>query len=127
MPPAPAWKEKPLRMMPATRRKSATYLCDQEAIGRAGDLRGAGDDLRGIADGWDFDHVVNIVALDLPGNAGERNEVVGDDDDLVGVHRVGEREAERTAGGLAVEPLALPKISAVGAAMTATSMCTSPS
>ena len=47
-----------------------------------------------------FDDVVHVVALDLPGHARERNEVVGDDDDVVGIDGIGEREAERTAGGL---------------------------
>ncbi len=41
---------------------------------------------------------VDVVALDLPRQTGERHEVVGDDDDVVGVDRVGEREAEQTAG-----------------------------
>src|SRR5581483_8067078 len=50
----------------------------------------------------DFDDVVDVVALDLPWHAGERNEVVGDNDDAVGVHGVGESKAEGAAGALAV-------------------------
>ena len=46
----------------------------------------------------DLDDVVDVVALNLPGNAREGNEVVGDDDDAVGVNRVGQRESERSAG-----------------------------
>ena len=52
---------------------------------------------RGIADGVNLDHVVNVVALDLPGNAGERHEIVGHDDDAIGIDGIGERKSQRTA------------------------------
>ena len=77
-------------------------LGDAQAFGRACDLGGAGDDFRGIADGIDLDDVVHVVALNLPGDAGERHQVIGDHDDVVGIHRVGQGEAERTAGRCAV-------------------------
>ena len=98
MPPAPAWKENPLLHDSGFAQEASDKFGDAQAIGRARDLRGAGDDLRGIADGVDFDDVVDVVALDLPGNAGERNEIVGDDDDVVGVHGVSKRKAQRAAG-----------------------------
>jgi len=45
-------------------------------------------------DGFDFDHVVDVVALDLPRHAGERDQVVGHDDDVVGVGGVGQCETQ---------------------------------
>ncbi len=88
--------------MPASRRKARHELRDTQAVGGARDLGSAGDDLRRIADRFDFNDVVDVVALNLPGNAGERDEIVGDDDDVVGVDGVGERKAERAASRLAV-------------------------
>ena len=102
MPPAPAWKEKPSRMMPASRRELGDHLGDQQPVGALRDLGGAGDDLRRVADGWNLHDIVDVVALDLPGNAGEGHQVVGDDDDVVGVEGIGQREAERAAGRRAV-------------------------
>ena len=86
----------------AVAQEARNQLGNAQAVGTARDLRGAADDLRGIADGIDLDDVVHVVALDLPGNAGERNEIVGDDDDAVGVDGIGQREAQRAAGRLAV-------------------------
>ncbi len=76
-----------------------------QAVGRARDLRGAGNNLRRIADGIDFHDIIDIVALNLPGNAGEGNQIVGDHDDVVGVDRIGQREAQRSAGRLAVRSI----------------------
>ena len=53
--------------------------------------------IEGSPDGVDLDHVVNVVALDLPGNARERNEIVGHDDDAVGIDGIGEGNSQRTA------------------------------
>ncbi len=69
------------------------------AVRARGDPGGAGDDLARVADRGHLDHDVDVVALDLPRDARERHQVVGDDDDLLGVHRVGEGEAEQAAGG----------------------------
>ncbi len=80
---------------------------DPQAVGRARDLRRARNNLRRIADRVHFHHVVDVVALNLPRNAGERNQIVGDDDDVVGIDRIGQREAQRSAGGLAVRAVAV--------------------
>ncbi len=69
-------------------------LRDQQAIGALGDFGRAGDDQRGIANRFDFDDVVHVVALDLPGDAGEGHQVVCHHDHAVGVHRIGQRESE---------------------------------
>jgi hypothetical protein len=72
-------------------------LGDEETVGAARDLRRARHDLRRITDHRNLDDPIHVVALDLPGNARERHEVVRDDDHPVGVHRVGECEAQRPA------------------------------
>ena len=61
-----------------------------------------GNNLGGIADGIDGDDVVDVVALNLPGNAGEGNQVVGHGDDMIGVDRIRQRKTQRAAGGLAM-------------------------
>ncbi len=91
----------------AVAQKSRDEIRDAQAVGAARDLRGAADDLRRIADGFDFDDVVHVVALDLPGNAGKRNQVVGHHDHAVGIDRVGQREAQRAAGRLAVRAVSV--------------------
>ena len=87
--------------MPASRMKRATCSAIFSRSGLRVISRGAGDDLRRVADRGHLDHVVHVVALDLPGHAGEGNQVVGDHDDVVGVHGIGQREAERAARRLA--------------------------
>ena len=78
-----------------------------QPVGTARDLRGAADDLRGIADGVHFDDIVHVVALNLPGHAGEGHKVVGDDDDAIGINRIGQREAQRAASRLAVRAVGI--------------------
>src|SRR5262249_10258791 len=84
-------------------------LGNAQAVGRARELGGAGDDFRGIADRVDFDDVVDIVALNLPGDAGEWHEIIGDDDYVVGIDGVGQGEAEGAAGGLTVGAVSVAK------------------
>ncbi len=94
-------------MIPLSRRKRAT----SSEIRRRSGLRVICvvplTIMRGIADGIDLDHVVNVVALDLPRNAGERNEIVGHHDDAIGVDGIGERESQRAAGRLAVRAVGI--------------------
>jgi len=77
-------------------------FADAQPIRRSCDLRGAADDLRRITNTWYFDDVIHIVALDLPRHGRERHEVIGDYEYTVRVHRIRQREAQRSAGALAV-------------------------
>ena len=70
-------------------------------------MRCAGNNLGGIADGVDLDDVIDIVALNLPGNARERNKVVSNGDDMIGVDGIRQRKTERAAGGLAMRAVAV--------------------
>src|SRR5665811_1964731 len=65
---------------------------------RQRDLRCAGNDLARIPDRGYLDYIVDVVALDLPWNAGERNETVGHDDDPVRVKGICQGKTQRTAG-----------------------------
>ena len=47
---------------------------------------GSGDWPGRVADGVDLDHTVDVVALDLPRDAGKRHPVVGDDDGEIDAH-----------------------------------------
>ncbi len=78
-------------------------LGDPPAVGALGDPRRPGDDLGRVADRVHLDDEVDVVALDLPGQAGEGHQVVGDHDDLFGVDRIGEGETEQPAGRRTVD------------------------
>ena len=102
-------------------------LGNQQTVGRARDLRRAGNDFSGIANRIDLHDIVDVISLNLPGDAGKGNEVIGGSDHMIGVDRIRQCESERAASRLPCGPSALPNASAVGAAITATSLCTSPS
>ena len=68
-----------------------------------------GDNLGWVANGIDGHDVVDIVALNLPGNAGEGNQVVGHSDHLVGIDGIRERKAQRAAGRLAMRAVTVAK------------------
>ena len=76
-------------------------LGHHKAHGIAGDLGGAGDDAGGIADGFHGNHIINIGLVDGALCEGIGHQIVGDDDDLFGVHGVGEGVAQGAAGGSA--------------------------
>ena len=82
-------------------------LGDAQAIWRARNLRCARDDFRRIADGVDLNHIIHVVSLNLPRDAREGNQVVRDDDDVVRVDRICQRETQKTAGGLALGAIAV--------------------
>ena len=72
--------------------------CHLQAHRVAGNLGGTGDDAGRVADLVNLDDVVDINLRD--GEADQRvgDQVVGDNDNLLGVHRVGECVADRAAG-----------------------------
>ena len=74
-------------------------LGHHQAHGVAGDLGGAGHDALGVADGGNLHHVIDVNFRDRPAQQRIGHQVVGDDDDLFGVHRVREGVAEAAAGG----------------------------
>ena len=79
--------------------ESRDILGDQQTIRALRDLRGSGDDLLRVSDRVYFDDVIYIVSLDLPGNAWKGDEIIRDDDHMLGVYGVGEGESKRTACG----------------------------
>ena len=79
------------------------HFGDHQAVGALGQLGGAGDDLARVADLVEDDDLVHVVALNLPRHAGERHEVVGHHDHVVGVQRIDQAEAEAAARGRAVD------------------------
>jgi len=89
--------------------KAGGILGDEKTGGRTGDLGRARDDLARVADGVDHHDIIDVAALDAPGMAGKIHKVIGHHHHLVGEERVGQSEAERAAGGGAVD--------AVGVAM----------
>ena len=93
--------------MPASREKSRDQFGDAQAVGRASDLGRARNNFRGIADRVHLNNVVDIVALNLPGHAREGNQIVGDDDNVVGVDRIGKRKAKGSASGFPVRAIAV--------------------
>ena len=74
-------------------------LGHHQAHGVAGDLGGAGHDALGVADGGNLHHVVDINLRDRPAQQRIGHQVVGDHDDLLGIHRVREGVAQASAGG----------------------------
>ena len=74
-------------------------LGHHQTHGIAGDLGGAGHDALGVADGGHLHHVINVNLRDRPAQQRIGHQVVGDHDDLLGVHRVREGVAQASAGG----------------------------
>ena len=91
--------------MPAVAQEARDQLGNAQTVGTARNLRRAADDLGRIADRIDLDDVIYVVALDLPRNARKRDQVVGDDDDAVGIYRIRQRKAQRAASRLAVRAI----------------------
>src|SRR6185369_2570585 len=60
-----------------------------QAIWRTRDLSSARDNFRRVANRLNFDDIVHVVSLNVPGNARERNQIVSDDDDVIGVDGIG--------------------------------------
>jgi len=75
--------------MPASRRKRATNSAIRRRSGERVIWVVPETIFAGVADGIDFDYVVNVVTLNLPRDAGEGNQIIGDYDDVVGVSGVG--------------------------------------
>ena len=74
-------------------------LGHHQTHGVAGDLGGAGHNALGIADGGHLHHVIDVDLRDRPAQQRIGHQVVGDDDDLPGVHRIREGVAQASAGG----------------------------
>ena len=65
--------------------KSRDQFGDAQAVGRAGDLGRSLNNFRGVANRVHLHDIVDVIALNLAGHAGEGNEIVGYDDHVVGV------------------------------------------
>ena len=88
--------------MPASRRKRATNSAMRKRSGERVICVVPETILAVIADGVNGHHVVDVVPLNLPGNAGERNEIVCHHDYVIGIDGIRQRETQRTTGGLAM-------------------------
>ena len=51
-----------------------------------------------VAGALHLDDIVHELALDLPRDARERNEIVRDNDDVIGIDRIGQGKSQRAAG-----------------------------
>ena len=75
---------------PCLAQEARHELGDAQPVGRTSDLSRAGYDPCGIADRINLYDEVNVVTLDLRGNARERNQVVSHNNDLIGVDGIGQ-------------------------------------
>ena len=71
---------------------------DQQLLGVLGIAGGPGHDALGVADVVGHDHIVHLELRDGPGGVGIGHQVVGDDDDVVGIGGVGAGIAQGAAG-----------------------------
>ena len=93
--------------MPASRRKLATNSAMRRRSGERVICVVPETIFVGIADGIDGHHVVDVIALNLPGNARKRYKIVGHRDYMIGINGICQREAKRAARGLAVGAVAV--------------------
>ena len=71
---------------------------DQQLLGVLGIAGGPGHDALGVADVVGHDHIVHLELGDGPGGVGIGHQVVGNDDDVVGIGGVGAGIAQGAAG-----------------------------
>ncbi len=70
---------------PRTFTKLCRHFGDQQPVGAFGDLGSSGDDLFCNAYLVHFHHIIHIISLDLPRNGRERNQIIGNNDHLIGI------------------------------------------
>ena len=70
----------------------------QQTVGALCDFRGPADDLFRDTDLIHHHDVIHEISVDLPGDAGKGDQVVGHHDHLVGILAVGQCKTQQTAG-----------------------------
>jgi len=87
--------------------EGSAVLSDEEGLGVRGETGGARDDALVVTDGRNDDDAVDPVLSDGGGGAGVLDEVVCDDNDVLGKLGVDRGVGERAAGALAEETVAV--------------------
>jgi len=87
--------------------EGGAVLTDLEGLGVSGQTGGARDDALVITDRGNDDNAINPVLTDADRSARILDEVVGDNDDVLGKLGIDCRVGERTAGALAKETVAV--------------------
>ena len=76
--------------------KLCGHLGNEQPVGTFGDLCGSRENLFRNPHLIHFNHIIHIVAVDLPWDTRERHQIVGNNNNLVGILRIGQGKAQQT-------------------------------